>query len=125
MAGKDTVEINGFERAIQSALGEFRTATSYHIHKATDKTTREVIKRTRAASPRRYGYYQKGWTSRIYMRTMFHYSHVIYNKEQGALTHLLQWGHGGPVPGPAIPHITPDDETQQIFETALRKELEG
>ena len=118
-----TVNIDGVQRVARAALDEFAQATFADIRAATDATAKEVVKRTKAASPYRTGEYRKGWTSRVEVDNSRDYQRTVYNKRKTGLTHLLQHGHGGPHPAPAHPHITGDDEVQEIFVKALTDEM--
>lgn len=116
------VGIEGFQRAVQAVLEEFRQSTEDDLVKATDATAKEVRKRTAAASPRRKGDYKKGWRTRVAARGVASYQRTVYNGPHARRTHLLQNGHqirnqyGGPYGRVgARAHITPDAETEKIF----------
>lgn len=123
MAHDETiVGIEGFQRAVQAVLEEFKTATEADLAKAVDDTAKEVRKRTASASPRQKGEYKKGWKTRVTGRGIGNYQRTVYNGPHGRRTHLLQNGHvsrnqfGGPYGRvSARPHITPDAETERLF----------
>lgn len=116
------VGIEGFQRAVQGVLDEFKKTTEHDLEHAVYETAKEVRKRTRAASPVKSGGYKKSWQHRAVNKRIGSYERIVFNGSHGRLTHLLQKGHqirnqhGGPygrVSG--RPHITPDPETERIF----------
>lgn len=117
--------IADLESAVKKAFTEYEKATYLDIKTAADKTAKEIIKRTKAGSPRKTGEYRKGWRSTVEKANSRQYETVVHNSPKYRLTHLLEHGHGGPAPAPAHPHIVPDEETEKLFEINLRRELEG
>ena len=121
------VTIGGFAAALQGILHDYGAAAYPATVAATERTTKEVLRKTRAASPvgKSRKHYKSGWTSRVTVANSRTYARVVHNRTKYRLTHLLEHGHGGPYPAGARPHITQDAETEQIFVRELTKELEG
>lgn len=123
----------GIEEAVTRTTQLLLTATAEAVERATDKTAKEVISQTAGQSPRRTGVYAKSWKSKKSESGAGVYGRVVYQKEKPGLTHLLQNGHE--ITGAAyfrknrthtsaFPHITPDDETEKIFESKLLDEID-
>lgn len=51
------------------------------------------------------GKYRKGWRSKEEGDILHGYEATVYQAAQPGLTHLLEFGHGGPQPAPPHPHI--------------------
>lgn len=128
------VGTDGLANAIHDILADYSRATYMDIRAATDKTAKEVVKRTkekapvrkRASAKARYapGSYKKAITSTVDADTAGHYSRIVHvNSPHYPLAHLLQNGHGGPHPARAYPHFVEDSETERIFEDNLTREL--
>lgn len=133
MATKVAVGGNGFSQEITKALESVKIVTLEGLQSAVDATAKEVVRGTKEKSPVKTGVYKKGWTSRKALTGPGAYGRTVYNSKKPSLTHLLEYGHE--IKGAAFyrknksrtdafPHITPDKETEEIFEGNLKKELE-
>ena len=122
--GNTKVGMDGLESAILDAMRETRQITEKALMSAVDKTARETVKKIKGASPVRTGKYAKGWSSRVSKKDgRGGYGRTVYNGPRYMLIHLLQNGHGGPMPAGAHPHIPPDEETAAVFEKNLESEI--
>lgn len=122
--------IDGLAVVITGILNEVQNASDKAMHYAVDKTASDVAKMTRERAPvrkrgRSHGY-NKSWTHKVEKASRMTYQRVVYSRTP-YLPHLLQWGHGGPIPAGPIPHIPEDSETEAVFvsylETALDRGL--
>lgn len=127
---RQTIKAEGLGVAITGILQEVTTASDTAMHYAVDKTAAETAKTIRGGAPvrkrgRSHGY-NMSWTHKVEKASRMVYQRVVYSRKP-SLPHLLQWGHGGPIPAGPIPHIPEDSETEAVFiqnmETALNKGL--
>lgn len=51
------------------------------------------------------GAYRKGWAKKVEGNNVTGYRATVHQKAQPTLTHLIEFGHGGPAPAPPHPHI--------------------
>ena len=139
-----TIRIEQFSSVCEQTLKEYRNLTMDGLKKAVDKTANETAKEIRTKAPVRKrvglragryppGSYAKDWTSKKDNDTAVRYSRIVHNRKHYALAHLLQHGHElrgyfwnrtNKTRVPAYPHIPSDEETEQMFERNLIKELE-
>lgn len=123
MSGK-TVSADKFSEAVAKAVEETKELTEDALHKAVDQTAKEIVRRTKDASPVRTGEYKKGWNAQKTSDTARgSYGKTVANRTRYMLTHLLQNGHGGPVKAGPIPHIPSDDLTEQLFRENLAEAM--
>lgn len=118
------IGLDGLAAELQKTLSEFEELSYHAIREAVQKTADEVSKKTKGASPAETGVYKKNWKIKAEGVGGLATSATVYQNKKPSLTHLLQWGHGGPAPAKAYPHIVPDEETNEIFAENLRKEME-
>lgn len=121
-----TIKMDGLADVITGILAGVDRASALAMAKAVDKTAADIAKITRERAPvrkrgRSHGY-NKTWTQRVGKVSSMTYQRVVYSKKP-SLPHLLQWGHDGPVPARAIPHIPEDPESAEIFQANLEAEL--
>lgn len=102
------IKIDDLPKELTDIMKLYTQDVEQGLEKEKQKVAREGAKKLRETSPVGYrGRYAKGWTS-----TKRGSSHIIRNKTDYQLTHLLEKGHalwqGGR--SPAIPHIKPVEE---------------
>jgi hypothetical protein len=124
------IKPDGLETAITGVMNEVQGASDRALKYAVDRTASESAKTIRGRAPvRRRGRsrgYNRSWSHRVEKASRLGYQRVVFSSKP-YLPHLLQWGHGGPVPHGPIPHIPEDTETEAVFskhlQRAIKKEL--
>ena len=112
---------------VNDMLSDYSDEVAEAVDVAVTNTATEAVQKLKSANP---GFkdkkYSKGWTKNV-VRNRLYSEAVVYNKTQGRLTHLLEFGHAKRNGGRtrAFPHIAPvNDEVPDIFadefETAMR-----
>ena len=103
---------------VNDILGDYVDEVTDATDTAVTKTAAEAVSKLKNAKP---GFddnkYSKGWTKKI-VRHRLYSEAVVYNKTEGHLTHLLEFGHAKRNGGRtrAFPHIAPvNDEVPDIF----------
>ena len=104
--------------AVDDILNDYFDDVAEASDIAVTKTAEEAVSKLKSAKP---GFkdkkYSKGWTKKI-VRHRLYSEAIVYNKTQGHLTHLLEFGHALRNGGRAdsFPHIAPvNDEVPDIF----------
>lgn len=125
MSGREVkVDAEHLGNAIKEALNETKELTEEAMQTSVDKTAKEIVARTRGASPIRTGKYKRGWSTKVTKHPgRGGYGKTVFNRPRYMLTHLLQHGHGGPRPAGAKPHIPYDGEAEAIFVKNLESEM--
>lgn len=113
MAKGVTVDASGFAAAFEGILDDFFNDTQVNNQKAVSATGRELVSELKATSPSQTGKYAAGWRMRTEFDHFGGYYVRVYNVTKPTLTHLLEFGHGGPQPAGAHPHIAPAADTAQ------------
>lgn len=110
MADSLTITPDQLESAFSEILDNFKKEVDKDSSKAVrkvGKATAEELKRSSPRSGRADVHYADGWKSTLeqdgYGGAIAH----VYNSTKPSLTHLLEFGHGGPAPAPAHEHIAP------------------
>ncbi len=60
----------------------------------------------------RTGVYRNGWRVTTLNKNGV-YRRKVYNQKKPTLVHLLEFGHGGPFPAKAYPHVSPTERKYQ------------
>ena len=118
------VDASGFGDAFEGILDEFFAQTDIECRQAVQaggKVAKETLQGTN--DPRKTGEYAEGWAYRAELKGFGGYYVRVYNKTKPSLTHLLEFGHGGPSPAPAHVHIEPAYEAGA--EEILRRLRDG
>lgn len=119
-----------FGNYIESLLGKYQA-------EVIDKKSKEIVDRLgKEAKPEiksysvknvqlwRTGEYQKGWVLRS-TRKQGIAQVKLYNKAKPTLVHLLEFGHGGPMPARAYPHVSKTElKYMRLLYEELRRELQ-
>lgn len=122
MAGSK-VKVGDLTGAIKKALNETKTLTDESLKRAIDATAKETANKIRGKAPVKTRKYAPGWTSKAEKAGNRKYARIVYQGKRPQLTHLLQNGHGGPMPAAPHPHIPSDEETEKLLEKNLESEM--
>lgn len=113
------VKAADLRKVVDGILADYSDEVVEAADVAVKKTAEEAVSKLKNARP---GFkdkkYSKGWTKKITKHRLYSEA-VVYNKTQGHLTHLLEFGHALRNGGRAasFPHIAPvNDEVPDIFE---------
>ena len=109
------VKIADFTEVIDSILDEYGDEVGGVIGEEVEKIGKEINKKLKTESPKRYGSYAKGWRTHI-KKSLGNVSLVAFNAKKPQLTHLLEHGHAkrnGVGSVKAIPHIAPINDWAQ------------
>ncbi|OLN21904.1 hypothetical protein BTO30_12460 [Domibacillus antri] len=101
------VKIGDLSNEIAKQLSRYTKDVEDAVEVAKEEVAKNAVAELKEKSPKLTGRYAKGWAlKKVDGR------HVIYNRTDGQLTHLLEFGHvkagGGRVP--ARVHIRPAEE---------------
>lgn len=80
--------INEIQKEIQKALQVYSYEVSNDLDIAKDEVAKELKKELTQKSPEKNGDYKKGWRVKKFKK-----SHIVHNKTDYHLTHLLEHGH--------------------------------
>jgi hypothetical protein len=101
------IRIDDLSKEIAKELSRYTAELTEEVEVIKDEVSKETVTLLRNTSPKKSGDYAKGWT-----RKKVGKDYVIYNKDKGQLTHVLENGHakvgGGRVA--AQVHIRPVEE---------------
>lgn len=113
---------DGLERELEAIVEQ-------HIHEIGAQTRRAVgraadtaidsLERTPAHGDIT-GAYRRGWAKKVAGNKVTGFRATVYQRAQPTLTHLLEFGHGGPHPAGPHPHVEPAYEAGA---RALREEV--
>ena len=122
MAGSK-VRMGELTSAMKRALDETKTLTNESLKRAIDATAKETVNKIRGKAPVKTRKYAPGWTSKVEKAGNGKYARTVYQRKKPHLSHLLQNGHGGPMPAAPHPHIPSDEETEKLLEKNLESEM--
>lgn len=118
------IDANDLAKEVEGLLDKFGQEAENCLSEAVWQTAGEAVKRLKTAGDfGGTGDYKKGWSRKITRKRLYTEA-TVYNKTEGQLTHLLEFGHvlkrGGRLIGKgwvdAIPHIAPiNDAIPEIF----------
>lgn len=101
------IRIDDLSKKIAKELSRYTAELEEEVEVIKDEVSKETVTLLRNTSPEKSGDYARGWT-----RKKVGKDYVIYNKDKGQLTHVLENGHakvgGGRVA--AKVHIRPVEE---------------
>lgn len=122
------IEAADLRAVVNGMLNDFSEEVADALDAAVTKTAAEAVSKLKSSNP---GFndrkYSKGWTKKV-VRHRLYSEAVVYNKTQGHLTHLLEFGHAKRNGGRtrAFPHIAPvNEEVPDIFEDEFETALNG
>ncbi len=110
MASSFTIKPEQLEETFSMILDDFKKEVDKDSEKAVRKVGKETAEELKTTSPKRGGdgrHYADGWKSRVEKDGYGGTVSRVYNTTKPSLTHLLEFGHGGPAPAPAHEHIAP------------------
>lgn len=119
MATRIRVPLNRFANAVSDELKRYEFFVDGATIKAVKQTAKQVEWETKVNSPVKTGKYKKSWGQKVTKDDWLRYEITVHNKKRYQLTHLLEFGHDGPVKARPYPHITKDSEAQQLFNIIL------
>lgn len=119
------IGLDGLSYELRQVLKEFEGMSYKAVKNAVRETAETIRKETAGSSPKKTGVYRKNWRVKEENNGGFAIADTVYQQKKPSLTHLLQWGHGGPVRAKGYPHIVPDEETAKLFAAKLMKEMGG
>ncbi len=121
------VKIDDLSAQIDLELEQYSDEVRKGLQRTVTRVSGQLIKRLRETSPKKSGAYAKGWAKKE-DKAPGTPSAIVYNRDRGWLTHLLENGHakagGGRVE--AKPHIRPaakaaEEEFVKDVEKMLRE----
>ena len=110
MATNKTIDSSELEQELTTIFTEFKAGVDKNSERAVRKVGKETAEELKTTSPRRTHnekHYADGWKSRVEKDGYGGTTSRVYNTTKPSLTHLLEFGHGGPAPAKAYPHINP------------------
>lgn len=101
------ISIDGFARELESIveleMEKVDRATEAGVQAAASKTVEEL--KATSAHGDVSGAYRKGWRMKATGNDVVGYEATVFQGAQPTLTHLVEFGHGGPQPAPPHPHM--------------------
>lgn len=120
---RSKVRMGDLTSATKRALDETKTLTNESLKRAIDATAKETANKIRGKAPVKTRKYAPGWTSKAEKAGSGKYARTVYQRKKPQLSHLLQNGHGGPMPAAPHTHIPSDEETGKLLEKYLESEM--
>lgn len=122
------ISIDQLANEIAKGLQEYSSDVIDGIDEASEKISKNAVKKLKQDSPKDTKKYSKGWAVKTEKKYGETNSHIIYNKNKPQLTHLLEHGHakrgGGRVEGK--PHIRPvEEQVINEFTAEVEKVIKG
>lgn len=91
------------EAIVQQEIDEVGDDTRAAVSAASRKTTSEL--KATSGHGDVSGKYRRGWRMKTEGDALHGFEGTVYQASQPTLTHLVEFGHGGPRPAPAHPHM--------------------
>lgn len=102
------VDASGFGDAFVGIFDDYFREVDVECRKAAQAGGKACKDQLASCSdPRKTGKYGSGWKYRTEREFYGGYYVRVYNATKPSLTHLLEFGHGGPSPAPPHVHIEP------------------
>ena len=121
------IDVILLNKEIMKYLMEYQEEIGEHVENLSKKIGKEAVNELRANSPKGVRKrYCKGWTTQSSKIGRNKFVLKIYNKTDGSLTHLLEYGHATVDGGrtKAIVHIRPVEEKySKKFEENLKEKV--
>lgn len=122
------IEAMDLRKTVNDMLGDFTEDVSEAVGTAVTKTANEAVKELKQGKGGfRNHTYSKGWTKKVTKHRLYSEA-TVYNKTEGQLTHLLEFGHAKRNGGrtTAYPHIAPvNEEVPEMFADNFDTALNG
>ena len=122
----NSIQAADLRAAVNEILGDYAEDVTEATDKAVEDTAKQAVRKLKSAKP---GFtdrkYSKGWTKKVTKHRLYSEAKV-YNRTEGHLTHLLEFGHvksnGGRTT--AYPHIAPvNDRIPDMFQNSFTEAL--
>lgn len=122
------ISVDQLANEIAKDLAEYTKDIIEGIDEASEKISKNAVKKLKQDSPKNTKKYSKGWAVKTEKKYGETNSHIIYNKNKPGLTHLLEYGHakrgGGRVQGKS--HIGPvEEQVINEFTAEVEKVVKG
>lgn len=91
----DKTNIDSFASKIMHELTSFSDEKMKKLKSEIDKAANEAVEELKQKSPKRSGYYRKGWRKKVAFESSDDFREVVHNATAYQLTHLLEYGHVG------------------------------
>ena len=111
---------------VDDILGDYAENVDEAVGKAVENTAKQAVKALKRGGA---GFsdkqYSKGWTKKVTKHRLYSEA-TVYNKTQGHLTHLLEFGHALRSGGRAraFPHIEPvNEKVPEMFQDSFTEAL--
>lgn len=116
----NSIQAADLRAAVNEILGDYAEDVTEATDKAVEDTAKQAVRKLKTEKPspsfndRKYS---KGWTKKVTKHRLYSEA-TVYNRTEGHLTHLLEFGHvkrgGGRTT--AYPHIAPvNDQVPDMF----------
>ena len=112
MAGRKSIRIPDFNKAIQKIVDEYGEDVTESTKKAVVKVAEIAKKEIQEDANVRTGAYRAGWTVKKDASSRLRTEAIVHNRTRYQLAHLLEKGHAlrGGGRAEAFPHIKPAEE---------------
>jgi HK97 gp10 family phage protein len=107
MATDIKVSVDNLDTVFAEIVDDYKKEVDSKSNKAVLKVGRETAQDLQNTSPKQTGKYAQGWKTRTENDRYGGTVSTVYQSKKPSLTHLLEFGHGGPQPAPAHEHIAP------------------
>lgn len=123
-----TIQAVDLRDVVNEILGDYASGIEEATNKAVTDTATQAVKKLKT-SPVKFNdrTYSKGWTKKVVKHRLYSEA-VIYNRTEGHLTHLLEFGHAKQNGGrtTAFPHIAPvNEDLPGMFEDNFTNAIEN
>lgn len=110
-------------------IGKYSTDVQNKVRETTKEVSDKIKPEVQSYSVKgkqlyRTGAYRAGWRVTTLTKNGV-YRRKVYNKSKPTLVHLLEFGHGGPFPARAYPHVSPTElKYQEILFKKVKEIVE-
>ena len=123
------ISLDNLASEVKNTLKIYSEEITAKIKEAALEVAKECAENLKKSSPRgksKRKVYSKGWLAKVEFENALELRASIHNKNAPGLTHLLEYGHAGPKPAPAHPHIRPAEQKAiKKFEKLVEKAVKG
>ena len=107
MSSTVKVSLDNLDAVFSEILDNHKETIDALNKKNVSKVGRDVAQNLQNTSPADTGDYARGWKSYVEDDSYGGTVAVVAQSKKPSLTHLLEFGHGGPQPAKAHAHIAP------------------